>query len=198
MSDVGQFIFRFLLFIAVHSVCAIPSLKKRFVEQSQHLRRYYRLYYNLISLMLFGWVMAAFRHPTILYVAPGVWSLVLYLLQIIFLLLLADCVRHTGVAAFLGFTGVSQDSLQAPRLVTTGWYRVVRHPLYLLSMLFLLSNPVVSTRGILLTLISAVYFVVGALLEESRLLLEFGDEYRMYQRTVPFIIPRIFTRQVPV
>ncbi len=194
MSDVVQFLFRFSMFALVHSFLAIPALKKRCVGQNTHLRRYYRLYYNLVSVLLFGWAMAAFRNSAILYVVPGIWKLVLYFLQTAFLLILAACVRQTGAAEFLGIFGNKSDGSQTHKLITDGWYRVVRHPLYLFSLLFLFSNPVMNARWLLLTAISAVYFYVGARLEESRLLLEFGSEYRLYQRSVPFIIPRIFSR----
>jgi methanethiol S-methyltransferase len=41
----------------------------------------------------------------------------------------------------------------------------------------------------LLTLLSTTYFIIGAIIEERRLLGEFGDEYLRYQRKVPFMIP---------
>ncbi|MFA7403142.1 MAG: NnrU family protein [Pelobacteraceae bacterium] len=193
MSDVVQFLFRFSLFAMVHSLLALPSVKQRCFGRSSHLCRCYRLYYNLVSIALFGWVMTAFRSSAVLYVVPGVWSLVLYLVQVIVIIILFACVRQTGVADFLGISRNTVD-LEASRLITDGWYRVVRHPLYLFSILFLLCNPVISVRWLLLTLLSTVYFLGGALLEERRLLLKFGDKYRDYQRAVPFILPRIFTR----
>lgn len=193
VSEVTLFIVRFFLFAVVHSILALPYLKLQFTGRSDHLFRFYRLYYNLISLLLFGWVMAAFRSSSILYVVPGVWSLVLYFMQLVFLVILFACVSQTGTAAFLGIPAVRADELKAPRLVTNGCYRIVRHPLYLFSMLFLLSNPVISSRWLLLTLVSAVYFFIGARLEERRLRLAFGSEYEAYQRTVPFMFPRIFT-----
>jgi len=185
--------FRFLLFAVVHSILALPRLKLQLTGRSDHLFRFYRLYYNIISLLLFGWVIAAFKSSSILYVVPGVWSLVLYFMQLVFIVILFACVSQTGTAAFLGIPAVHADDHKAPRLVTNGYYRIVRHPLYLFSMLFLLSNPVMSCRWLLLTLVSAVYFFVGAKLEERRLHLAFGSEYELYQRTVPFIFPRIFT-----
>lgn len=194
MSDVILFIFRFLLFALIHSVLAIPSFKKRCTIRNTHLRRFYRLYYNVVSIVLFGWVMATLRNSAVLYFVPGVWSLVLYSTQLIFLTILVVCVSQTGVTEFFGISGEAPGALRRPTLVTDGWYRIVRHPLYLFSILFLLSNPVISVRSLLLTILSAVYFLVGALLEERRLLQEFGDEYRVYQLSVPFIIPRMFLR----
>lgn len=194
MSEIILFIFRFLIFAMVHSILAIPSFKKRCIGQNTHLCRFYRLYYNLVSIVIFGWVMGTLRNSSVLYFVPGVWSLLLYIMQMIFLIVLVVCASQTGVAAFLGVSGKAADAFKPTKLVTDGWYRIVRHPLYLISMLFLLSNPVISVRWLLLTLLSAVYFLVGAILEERRLLLEFGDEYSSYQLTVPFIIPRISLR----
>ncbi|MDD2273546.1 MAG: isoprenylcysteine carboxylmethyltransferase family protein [Desulfuromonadaceae bacterium] len=193
MTETTLFILRFSLFAVVHSLLALPAIKVKCTGRSSHLIRFYRLYYNIVSLLLFGWVMAAFKSSAILFVVPGVWSLVLYFMQLVFLVILFACVRQTGMAEFLGVSAVPVNERKAPRLVTDGWYRIVRHPLYLFSMLFLLSNPVISSRGLLLTLFSAIYFFIGARLEEHRLLLAFGSEYETYQRTVPFIFPRIFT-----
>lgn len=191
MSDATQLLFRFFLFALVHSVFAMPSLKKRITGSSKHLFRFYRLYYNLISLVLCGWLLVTSRGSAVLYVVPGGWSLALYTAQLVFLLILFSCLRQTGIAVFLGISREPAGPADGARLITGGWYRVVRHPLYLFSLLFLLCNPVVSTFGLLFTLLTAAYFLFGARLEENRLIAEFGDSYRDYQRAVPFILPRI-------
>jgi protein-S-isoprenylcysteine O-methyltransferase Ste14 len=73
----------------------------------------------------------------------------------------------------------------------------VRHPLYLYSTLFLVLNPVMTAQWFLLTIFSIAYFIVGAMIEERRLLKEFGDEYRGYRRHVPFIIPSVIGTRHP-
>ena len=80
-------------------------------------------------------------------------------------------------------------------MTTTGCYAVVRHPLYLLGILFLLLNPIITTRWIVLTLFSIPYFIFGALLEERRMVRLHGETYRQYQKEVPFLIPRM-NRQI--
>jgi protein-S-isoprenylcysteine O-methyltransferase Ste14 len=103
--------------------------------------------------------------------------------------MLVSCVSETGRADFLCRNGRGTREMSAPHLVTGGWYAVVRHPLYLFSILFLVLNPVMTGQWLLLTILSTIYFVIGALIEEKRLVRLFGDEYRRYQREVPFIIP---------
>lgn len=197
MSGAVQFLFRFFMFAVFHSVFAIPTLKKRISESGRHVSIFYRLYYNIVSVFLFGWVMAAFGNSDVLYVAPGVWSLVMYAMQLIFLVVIAVCVNQTGLADFLGISGsaTTWGRSPAPKLVTGGLYGMVRHPLYLFTMLFLLCNPVISVRWLLLIPAAAVYFLVGARLEEVRLLRKFGSEYQAYQSSVPFIIPNFITRR---
>lgn len=190
LPDYTRFILRFCLFAFAHSLFASQWVKRRLTGWSVGEPRAYRLTYNLASLVLFAWVMAAYRTSPVLYFVPGVWSLVMYLLQVIILGILVSCVRQTGMADFLGLKGRGTGERSAPRLVTGGWYAVVRHPLYLFSILFLVLNPVMTGQWFLLAILSTVYFVVGALIEEKRLMRLFGDEYRRYRREVPFIIPR--------
>lgn len=185
-----MFILRFLLFAAVHSLFAATRVKAIIGRLCHGEPQGYRLAYNLFSLVMFGWVMAAFGSSPVLYFAPGVWSLVMYLAQLICGVILVDCVRRTGAGDFLGIRQLRRGPAEHPPLVTDGYYAIVRHPLYLFSIAFLLLNPVMTVRWLILTVLSLLYFVIGALIEERRLLDEFGDQYRHYRRCVPFIIPR--------
>lgn len=188
MPDSVDFIVRFMLFAAVHSLLAAPAVKLHLQKlMNSHLPGY-RLVYNLVSLVLFGWVMLAWQATTVIYLVPGIWSLICHGLQALVLLAVFFCVRQTGMAAFLGTDLGREDG--PPRLHISGWYRIVRHPLYLLGLLFCLLNPVMTSRWLVLTLLSAGYFLIGALLEERRLLRTFGYAYHAYQQQVPFLIPR--------
>lgn len=188
MSENTTFIVRFILFAVAHSLFATAWAKKLLHGTG---RRGYRLCYNGASLVMFGWVMSAGRHSDVLYVAPGVMSLIMYLLQLGIVVILASCLRQTGVGEFLGFSSRVTDSF-----TSTGWYSLVRHPLYFFSTLFMVLNPVMTTQWLLLTILGTAYFVIGGLIEEKRLLAEHGEAYRRYQQLVPFLIPR-FTRPGP-
>lgn len=133
--------------------------------------------------------MLAWKSTKVLFVFPGIWSLVLYGLQFLLLWLGFICISQTGLSAFSGIS-FSQENVK-PQLVTTGCYAMVRHPLYLLGTLFLILNPVITTRWLALTLFSVLYFMAGALLEERRMIKQYGDVYRTYQQDVPFIFPHL-------
>ncbi|MBC8018217.1 MAG: isoprenylcysteine carboxylmethyltransferase family protein, partial [Verrucomicrobia bacterium] len=153
--------------------------------------RLYRLGYNLASFVMFVWVMAAYRTSPVLYFAPGIWSLFMYAAQIVVAGILFQCVRQTGAGNFLGTSQLSSADTTPKRLITSGCYAHMRHPLYFFATIFLVLNPVMTAQWLLLTLFSLVYFIIGGLIEEHRLLKTFGEEYRMYQQRVPFMIPAL-------
>ena len=188
MPDSLDFMLRFLCFAALHSLLAVPTVQERLRSATGRPLNGYRLAYNLLSLVLFGWVMLAWQSTSVLYVLPGILSLICYALQLLLLVAMGLCLKQTGLADFLG-TDFKQTA--SPSLTLTGWYAIVRHPLYLLAILFCVSNPVMTSRWLTLTLFSIAYMLAGALLEERRLVARFGDRYRDYQERVPFLIPNL-------
>jgi protein-S-isoprenylcysteine O-methyltransferase Ste14 len=74
--------------------------------------------------------------------------------------------------------------------VVRGPYRWVRHPLYLFMILMIWSCPDLTRDRLLFNSLWTVWIVIGSILEERDLVLEFGDVYREYQRRVPMLIPR--------
>jgi protein-S-isoprenylcysteine O-methyltransferase Ste14 len=76
--------------------------------------------------------------------------------------------------------------------VVKGPYRWVRHPLYLFMILMIWSCPDLTADRMLFNSLWTVWIVIGSILEERDLVLEFGDVYREYQRRVPMFIPRRF------
>ena len=65
---------------------------------------------------------------------------------------------------------------------------VVRHPFYSGSFLLIWAGHLDTTRLIINSILS-IYLVVGTLLEEQKLLSEFGDVYRDYQKEVSMLFP---------
>jgi len=183
-----NFIIRFAVFAIIHSLLATCSAKQLAEQLHPVLSRFYRLLYNLLSLAMFAWVMAAYRHSPVIYFVPGAWSLLLYILQLAVLFMLFIALRQTGLRSFAGWNSSSDSTL-----VTGGFYGIVRHPLYLLSSLFLLLTPVMTAQWALLTILSVMYFLLGAIIEEKRMGELYGLPYTEYCRRVPFIIPNVRT-----
>jgi protein-S-isoprenylcysteine O-methyltransferase Ste14 len=182
---------RFIFFVLAHSLGATNRLKQIFSRISGREPRSYRLCYNLASFAMIIWVMAAYRNSAVLYFAPGIWSLALYAGQILVAVIIFQCIRQTGTGDFLGISQLNSSDAHPIRLVTNGHYAHMRHPLYFYSSIFLILNPVMTAQWLLLTLYSLVYFILGGLIEERRLINIFGEEYRRYQQRVPFIIPAL-------
>lgn len=113
----------------------------------------------------------------------------MYAAQLLVVAILFHCIRQTGAGDFLGTSQLHSRHTQTPVLVTSGYYAHMRHPLYFFSTVFLILNPVVTAQWLLLTLFALLYFIIGGLIEERRLLKTFGDEYRTYQLRVPFMLP---------
>lgn len=80
------------------------------------------------------------------------------------------------------------------RLATGGLYALVRHPQYTGLFIGLFGEGIVHWPTIFSVALFPVIVLVYGLLarrEEKRVLQEFGDEYRAYQRRVPMFIPRL-------
>jgi protein-S-isoprenylcysteine O-methyltransferase Ste14 len=105
------------------------------------------------------------------------------------------------LAAVLSWTGSSAlgrqwriDAGLNPdhELVTTGPYRVVRHPIYT-SMLCVLAGTGFIITPLLVLLLSAIVFLAGTeirvRIEDGLLASRFGEQFQEYRRTVPAYIP---------
>ncbi len=74
-------------------------------------------------------------------------------------------------------------------MVVRGAYRWVRHPLYLTTLLMIWSFPDLTADRLLFNILFTAWTIVGTVLEEHDLVVDFGDDYRRYQRRVPMLIP---------
>lgn len=189
-NSMADFLVRFIVFAIVHSVFVARHVQIRVAQLIGDLFCGYRLAYNLLSTAMFAWVMAAWGNTQILYVVPQPLSMMLRVVQATALVLLVKCACQVGVGTFLGIDQLRGIS-SAPDLVTTGCYAHTRHPQYLLAILFLAANPLMSDKWLLLTLVSTLYFVIGAVIEERRMRVDFGDDYEQYRQRVPMFFPRI-------
>lgn len=184
-----------LLYCAVHSVLASRWAKgwsRRLFGPSAD--RWYRLFYNLVvvaALLPLGWLMLWLPDSS-LYVLPMPW---------LWLALLGQAGAAAGIAygawltdgwQFLGLRQLAQPASNAGvvgRLVVSGPYRWVRHPLYFFGLILMWLTPQMTANRIALYMVLSVYVWVGSYFEEQRLVQEFGESYLAYRRLVPRLVP---------
>ena len=154
--------------------------------------RWYRLSYNLLAILTLLPVLAL---PVMLedhqyYQVPAPWRFVMLGGQALAALTLLVGLWQTDIWSFLGLRQMLFGAQpKPPRLVVGGLYRWVRHPLYSAGLAFIWLMPVMTRNLLAFNLGITIYIVLGAWLEEQKLLLEFGDAYRQYRRKTAMLIP---------
>ena len=175
-----------LAYALIHSLLAANACKAAIAHRWPSLARRYRLGFNGLALILLLPPLAVLygRAWTPLWSWPGAWAWLSHGAALLAVLGFWHSSRHYDMADFLGFKA---STAEAP-LCFSPWHRHVRHPWYMLALLFIWTRPLDS--GYLLTAgILTAYFVVGSRLEERKLIAAYGEAYRAYCQRVPGLIP---------
>lgn len=89
--------------------------------------------------------------------------------------------------------GTPMSKKDDPELVTSGPYRLVRHPIYSGIMLAGAGTAVaLSWMWIIAIALAGIYFVYSATVEERYLTEQFPDSYPVYRRSTKMLVPFIF------
>ncbi len=85
------------------------------------------------------------------------------------------------------------DIMDGHKLVTTGPYRWIRHPMYTSSLAFMLGTSLITDNWLNLLVTILTLFVIYARIrqEEQMMLHYFGDEYLSYMRRTGRLFPRV-------
>ncbi len=153
--------------------------------------RVYRLAYNVFSVISFLPVLLllAVLPDQTLYLVPSPWRWFMVGGQFLALAGAAVALLQTDLWQFVGLAQLFAVPVASP-LMVTGLYRWVRHPIYFFSLGLIWLTPVMSANLLTLNVLFTLYFFIGSIYEERRLVAEFGEVYRDYQRRVPRLIPR--------
>ncbi len=169
----------------LHSGLATLAVKEKFRSMS-----YYRLVYNLIALLtLLPIVYFQQNAPVSIVMKPDTMNYILGGLMVgsgFYTAFISF--QQYNLAAFLGFKPEDTRTLQ-----TEGILSLVRHPLYLATLLVVwgsfgvLGTDLSCTTAICISL----YVRVGIYFEEKKLVQIFGKAYIDYQKKVPMLIPKL-------
>jgi methanethiol S-methyltransferase len=103
-----------------------------------------------------------------------------------------DSLSFFGIRQILDFGKTKKKINPSEDLKRNGLLGVVRHPMYFALIVYLWCQTFTVT-GIIVNIVLTIYIIMGTILEEKKLVLEFGDVYVKYQREVPMLIP--FTKR---
>lgn len=184
-----------LFWCFVHSALISRSVTTFCEMKLGPLFRFHRIAYNLFALVTLIPIALYERsmESPLVFRWTGPTAAVQVLLIISSLLLFLGGGRHYDGLTFLGLRQIGvggRRSLLTPsgRLEMDGILHVTRHPWYLGAILLVWSrNLWLST--LITNIILTVYILIGTILEERKLVAEFGDEYRRYQSDVSMLFP---------
>jgi protein-S-isoprenylcysteine O-methyltransferase Ste14 len=164
---------------------------------AQPVDRWYRLFFSLAAVMTFlpVLILTALLPDRHLYSIPTPWVWLTTAVQGITMIIFVLALFQTDVMRFIGLRQMlwGGDPIPADRherLVTSGPYARVRHPLYTTTIIVMWLWPNMTLNLAAFFAVSTAYFSLGSLPEEDKLVDEFGDAYRHYQEVVPRLIPR--------
>lgn len=161
---------------------------------------FYRLFYVLFSLVTLIWLInyaAQFDNEIVIRYSQ-LWSIIRQVLTWVSLLMFFwafffnyDSLSFFGIRQILNFGKVNQID-RSEEIKKNGLLSLTRHPMYLALIIYLWCQTF-TIADIIVNTILTIYVIIGTILEEKKLVLEFGDAYRKYQQEVPMLIP--FTKR---
>lgn len=181
-----------ILYCVLHSVLAGMGVKQQVQRWAGAGYRYYRLFYTLFSAI----ALAALLYYQFAFFSPKLYqpnvpiTVFAALVSIAGLMTMIVCIKKY----FLSLSGLKSLFQESPasELMITGIHRYVRHPLYSGTFLTIWGVWMLFPTWSLLiaNVVITLYTLFAIRLEEEKLVTEFGDPYREYQRKVPKLIPR--------
>lgn len=157
--------------------------------------RFYRIAFNIIAVITLVPVLlyASSTKGATIIAWEGWWRSAPILLGVIALFLFIAGAQRYDFLQLLGLRQIKDEKTCSVltddcTLDTSGVLSIIRHPWYTGGILIVWARPL-DLAAILTNLIINVYFVVGAILEERKLMVQFGEQYKDYQERVSMLFP---------
>ena len=169
------------------------NLMKRTLKQYY---AFYRLFYTIISFVLLV--------PLIMYSVQSDQNIIIHYPMALNLVRIAlifgsivmvlwvfffnyDPLTFLGIRQILNTNKKNNSNLKG-EIKKSGLLGLMRHPMYFAVIIFLWCHTF-KMVDIVVNAILTIYVIIGTLLEERKLVLEFGEAYKQYQKEVPMIFP---------
>ncbi len=179
----------------LHSYLVATKTTTRFRKRLGESFAFYRLFYNLFSLitvlLLLYW-QGTIPGPIVIHVSPSL-MIFKYIAMVFGIIVIAGSFASFDVGEFIGAgqTGPRDHKDEKETLINKhGLYGIVRHPMYFGGITYFMASLIAAPLAQFLGyLILAIYMIIGTVREDRRLARELGDVYRNYQKEVPMILP---------
>ena len=191
-----------VLWCTVHSTLISTTVTDFAKKKLGGSFRFYRLFYNVVSLVTLIPIVSyshTLREAPIFRWEGSLGIVQVFLLAVSVYLFVAGG-RHYSWARFWGISQIKagragRSLADSSTFVVSGIHRIIRHPWYIGGILIVWAQDL-SASTILINMVISVYFMIGAVLEERKLVLEFGENYREYQRSVSMLFPWRLTARI--
>lgn len=179
-------------FAALHSFLAsLPAKKMARKHLGSKVDPWYIVLFSAIAVItILPLAALLIRYPgPVLYAVPEPWIWLFFLAQLLIglasLRTFLDAPHRFLIRAQLA----KPHSPQAFALGIKGVYCWIRDPFLLSGLLLIWLTPYMTENLLLVYLIASIYLFLGSLHWESRLFIQFGEDYVAYQNAVPRMIP---------
>jgi protein-S-isoprenylcysteine O-methyltransferase Ste14 len=176
----------------VHSALVSMTVTDYLKSRLGNHFRFYRLFYNgfavltLIPVAIYSYAVQS--EPVFAW--DGYFRTFQVFLFLVAIYLFFAGMTHYDPLQFLGIRQVRQRSISEGmgELNATGILGTIRHPWYMGAIAFIWARQL-DVSAIIVNIILTAHLIIGTYLEERKLIAEFGDEYRAYQKEVPMFLP---------
>ena len=184
-----------ILWCALHSAMISIAVTEYLKKLLGSKYRFYRIFFNSIAILtLIPVALVAYsaRTPAIIQ-----WNGYMRIGQILILTLALWFFyrggRHYDIHQLIGIKQIREGTTDvgitaAGELDTSGVLGMTRHPWYLATMLLIWGRQM-DVAALFVNVILTAYLIVGTYLEEKKLVREFGEKYRNYQKKVSMLLP---------
>ena len=203
--DVIIIVVLFFLFAFSHSLLAALDVKKKLVKKIGSKIAFYRLFYNISSLIILVAIYHLSPKPNLLiYDLQFPFDLIIFAIQIAGIIGFYWAGRYINLKEFLGISQVKryiegnyklEDIDEIHEFNISGPFKYSRHPIYFFSIIILGFRPAMDLFYLVFFICLTIYFYIGSIYEEKSLVKRYGDAYRRYQNEVPRLIPFLVTRK---
>ena len=189
--------FLWIAYCVVHSALISITVTDFLKHALGDRYRFYRLFFNIFSVTtlvpLLVYSHSARWSTELLLTWEGYMRIIQYGLIVLGAVLAITGARHYSMLQFLGMQQILKERSGAAMTETgefdsRGVLGIVRHPWYLAVFILLWARDL-NLAAFIINVVLSAYLMIGTLLEERKLVLEFGEKYKVYQHQVSMLIP---------